>query len=157
MWLLSHTVLRQTPGVSESLVQFIKLWAKQGPALFKGNLYIGGKQLRNAVSLLYGEGKLEQDTEKLLWAGAAKSKNVLLKGIAVKRSIESGEYRIDNTVYSIHKSTQEAIYDRALIIVDKIIDTYADQTAGGKKFADVPNPHDNRFNNLTGNRRGGGN
>jgi len=71
---LLYTVLRLTPGVSESLVQFIKLWAKQGPALVKGNLYIGGKQLKNAVSQLFGEGKLEQDTdtEKLLWAGAAK-------------------------------------------------------------------------------------
>ena len=43
-----------------------------------------------------------------------------------------------------------------MYIVNKAMSTYGDQTAGGKQFADVPNPHDNRFNNLTGNRRGGG-
>jgi len=156
LWLLMQSILRQTPGVSASLVKFIELWGERGPALMKGNLYIGGKQLRNALSLLYGEGKLAQDTEKLLWTGASKSKNVLLlRGIAKKRIISAEEDRIDMSIFTAPDRSQTGIYDNAVAIVDKIENTYTDQTAGGRKFADVANAQDNRFNNLTRSRGGG--
>ncbi len=158
---LLHTVLRQTPVVSESLVQFIKLWAKQGPALVKGNLYIGGKQLKNAVTVnSSAKANLSRIRIRRSCYGLElpKSKNVLLKAIAVKRSFDAEDTRIENSIYSVNNRTQKAIYDNSMYIVNKTMSTCADQTAGGKQFADadVPNPHDNRFNNLTGNRRGGG-
>ncbi len=154
LWLLLHTILRQTPGVSKQLAKFIELFSEKGPTLMKGNLYIGGKQLRNALSLLYGEGQLAQNTEKLLWTGAAKSKNTLLKGIAQNRIISAEEERIERSIFTAPDRSQKGIYDNCVSIVDKIEDTYTDQTAGGQKFADVANAQDNRFNNLSG--RGGG-
>ena len=154
LWLLLHTVLRQTPGVSTSLVQFIKLWSTKGPALVNGNLFIGGKQLKNALSLLYGAGRLEQDTPNNLWKGASLSRNKFLSKIAEKNCVEADEARLSLKIYDALNQSQQSIYDKSVAIVDTIMDAYADQTAGGKRFADVPATQDNRFNNLSGRRSG---